>query len=205
MKKTLLFVVFFVFLALIIPGTRLFADISLGGRIDAGVDLFTYFPIGSIESSEDNNSMSMLPILPLFDLGAYGQFSTGFINLGVGIRGFSLIYINVFWPSFYAELNIWRFSLNAQLGGGAFYIFPIYLMTGPYFVPELSLWFKIITFNKADQMRVGVGAISLLSTNGFNKELFQDFSFHNLSNRALFYVALKFTFPYPWMTWKREQ
>jgi hypothetical protein len=198
MKKTILFIVFFSFLVLIIPGTALFADMNLGGRIDAGVDLLAILPYLAA-ASQDSDSISIMPVIPLVDLGFYGQFHAGVFNTGIGIRGFSLFYVNVFWPSLYAELNLWRFTLNAQIGGGALYLFPIYLylMAGPYFVPELSMWFKITTFNKRDEFHIGMGAITLLSPQNVNKEVFRDFS-----NNAVLYIALKATFPYLWKKWQ---
>jgi hypothetical protein len=195
MKKFILFAAFFCFFVLVIPGTSLFADIGLGGRIDAGVDLFVLPSLAS-----EDEEISVMPVIPLIDAGAYGQFSFGMLNLGAGIRGFSLIYINVLMPSVYAELNIWRFSLNAQVGGGALYLFPIYLVAGPYFVPDLSMWFNIFSsVGKIEKLRIGIGAITLLSPQTIREEIFSDLS--KISNNVVFYIALKATFNYPWNKW----
>jgi hypothetical protein len=202
MKKTILFIVFFCFLALVIPGTALFADIGLGGRLEAGLDLFTYFPYMS--SSEDAE-ISVLPVIPMLDLGAYGQFNMGVLNFGAGVRAFSVIFVNVFLPSVYAELNIWRFTFNAQVSGGAFYLFPIYIMAGPYFLPEISLWFTADTFNKTDKLRFGAGAVTLIGSKNVNNELFNRFSAQAFYNYAVFYIAAKVTINSSWMTWKRER
>jgi hypothetical protein len=198
MKKKMLFAAFFCFLALIIPETSLFADIGLGGRIDAGIDMFIFPSITTVDEG-----FSIMPVIPLIDAGFYGQSTFGLLNLGAGIRGFSIIYINVFMPSLYAELNIWRFSLNAQVGGGALYLFPIWLMAGPYFVPELSMWFNITTLgSKTEQLRIGMGAITLLSPQIAKEEGIRDLS--NISNNVIFYVALKAVMLSPWITWKRD-
>jgi hypothetical protein len=195
MKKAVLFIVVLSLFSLVIPGTSLFADIGLGGRIDAGLNMLA-FPTSSIPIEDE---VSIMPVLPLIDLGSYGQLKLGALNLGMGIRGVSLIVINVFWPSVYAELNIWRFTLNAQVGGGAIYLFPIYMIAGPYFVPELSLWYTITTFNKTDNLRVGLGALTFLSPWTINQEFFQD-----ISNNMVFYIGIKVVINQSWMTWKRD-
>ena len=194
MKKTILFVVIFCLFALIIPGTPVFADIGIGGRIDAGLDLFV-FP-GSTETNTDDD-MSVMPVIPLIDAGFYGQFNIGMLNLGLGFRAFSIIVFNVFSPSIYAEFNLWRFSLNAQITGGALYVFPLYLFAGPYFFPELSIWYTLNSHK--NQMRLGVGAITLLSPWIVNLDYVRDFS-----NNVIFYAAFKIVFPSSWVKWKRE-
>jgi hypothetical protein len=196
MKKTILFIVVFSFFALVIPGTPLFAEIGLGGRIDVGLDLFA---IPMYDTPMDNeDEISIFPIIPLIDAGFYGRYTFGMLNLGIGVRAFSLIVVNVFTPSIYAELNLWRLTLNAQLSGGALYVFPIYLITGPYFIPEVSLWYTLNN-SKRNQMRLGVGAISLIYPQTINEELLRD-SYTN----AIFYIAFKAVFPSTWMKWKRE-
>ena len=194
MKKVILFVVFIGFFALVMPGTPLFADIGLGGRIDLGLDLFV-LPV--TETSVDDD-ISMFPIIPLLDMGFYGQSTFGGVSVGIGLRMFSLVYINVFTPSIYAEVNLWRFTLNAQLSGGALYLFPIYLITGPYFAPEISLWYTLNN-NKKSQMRVGVGALTIMSPWNVNQEYIRD-----IANNAVFYLSFKIVFPSSWVTWKRE-
>jgi hypothetical protein len=194
MKKTILFVVIFSFFALVIPGTPLFVEIGLGGRIDAGLDLF----IIHLSDTHMNDEVSISPIIPLLDAGFYGQYTFGMLNLGVGFRAFSLIVVNVFSPSIYVELNLWRLTLNAQLTGGALYVFPLYLIAGPYFIPEVSLWYTLNS-SKKNQMRLGVGAITLMSPQTVNEEVMRD-----ISNNVIFYIAFKAVFPSTWMKWKRE-
>ena len=181
MKKTILFVLFFSVFALIIPETALFAD-GFGGRIDLGLNLFA-FPSSA---SPADDELVFLPVFPLVDMGLYGQANYGLLKLGVGVRGVSLILINVFWPSVYAELSIDDFTVNAQIGGGALYLFPIFLLAGPYFVPELSVWYTVSKSKSDDQMRLGIGALSLLSPETVNREFFRDFS-----NNVVLYIAFK--------------
>jgi len=197
MKKTILFLVIFSFFALVIPGTPLFAEIGLGGRIDVGLDLFA---IPMYDSPMDNkDETSIFPIIPLIDAGFYGRYTFGMLNCGIGFRAFSLIIANVFSPSIYAELNLWRLTLNAQITGGALYVFPFILIAGPYFIPEISLWYTLNN-NKKFQMRLGVGAVSLMSPQAINEEVVRD-----VSSNAIFYIAFKAVFPSTWMRWKRER
>ena len=191
MKKTILFIVFFSFFALVIPGSSLFADIGAGGQVNAGADLFILPPL-----SDEGDGIALMPVVPLIDLGFYAQFNFGMVNLGAGIRGFSLIIINVFFPSVYAELNLWRFTLNAQVGGGVIYLFPLYMIAGPYIVPELSLWFNVIEFSRNAQVRLGFGALTLLSPETINQEVFRD-----ISNKIVYYLAAKVAFNFPWVEW----
>jgi len=197
MKRNILFIVFLILFALVIPGTSLFADFGVGGRFDAGLDLFV-FPNSS---TTEDDGMTVMPIIPLLDMGFYGQFNLGMLNLGAGIRGFSIIVINVFYPSVYAELNLWRFTLNAQIGGGALYLFPIVLAVGPYFVPELSMWYTLTPLNRNQGLRLGMGVLTLLSTQGLSKEQFNDYYIQNFNNNVIFYFAFKATFRSPWKTW----
>jgi len=187
MKKTLLFIVIFCFFALVIPGTPLFADFGAGGRIDVGLDLFA-FPDSEPPIDDD---VSVMPVIPLIDAGFYGQFNLGIVNFGLGFRAFSIIIFNVFSPSIHAELNLWRLSINAQITGGLLYIFPIYLVAGPYFFPEVSLWYTLL--NKKVQMRIGLGAITLMSPWNVSQEYIEEFY-----NKAVFYLGLKMVFPSSW-------
>ena len=195
MKKTVIFALFFGFFALITPRTSLFADIGFGGRFDAGLNLLA-FPMSSVPIDED---VSIMPVFPLIDLGGYSQFKFGALNLGVGLRGISVILVNVFWPSFYTELNLWRFTVNAQIGGGAIFLFPIYLLAGPYFVPEVSVWYTITEFNKGNYLKLGIGALSLFSSRTVKEEFISDFA-----NNVVFYISVKAALDFPWITWKRE-
>ena len=201
MKKVMLSIIFCGILFFVIPGESLFADISIGGRIDAGGNLFAFiFP----EPITDDDGID-LPglVLPLLDMGFSTQLVVGPFHFGAGLRGLSIIYINLFWPSLYAELEISRFTLSAGFGGGAalLYMFPIFpiFFSGPFIVPELSLW---LTFNKANRLKVGVGAMAVFSSlseiGGITEE-----DFRNFRNNVLFFIGVKGVINYPWIAWKR--
>jgi hypothetical protein len=198
MKKTLLIAVFFCFFALIIPGTSLFADIGMGGRIDGGIDLLI-FP-GSASSTGDEQ-LSEIPMFPLINLGFYGQFNFGILSFGAGLRGASIIVVNMFWPSVYAELNLWRCAVNARIGGGALYLFPIVLYAGPYFIPELSLWYTIFSFKNTNKLQFGFGALTILSPKNINQNISEDLDLREFYNNVVFNVSIKISFNSSWKTW----
>ena len=189
MKKAILFAVIYSFFTLVNSGTPLFADIDFGGRLDLGLDLFVL----PASPTTENDGMAVMPLIPLIDAGFYGQFNFGIVNLGAGLRGASIVVINVFWPSLYAELNLWRFTLNAQIGGGVFYVFPVFLLAGPYFFPELSLWYTFYTLGNGNQLRLGIGAITLVSPQILNENIFLDV-YNNFHNNFLFYFGFKTAF-----------
>ena len=195
MKHRLFFCIFCCLLASVLPGS-LFADTGVGGRIDAGLDIVT-IPATVVPFNTKMGNGWVGAALPVIDANFSTQFSLGPFHTGLGIRGVSLIYLNVLWPSFYAEMDIWRFTLTAQLGGGAVYVFPIWFFAGPYLVPELSLWFRFMVDNT--QFRVGLGAMTLVSPLHISEAHFQDFH-----NKGLFYLACKITVEYPWWPKKRE-
>ena len=186
MRKMLLVAAVFAVFVVVIPGPSLFADFGFRGRLDAGADLvlpFVFIP----DSYEDSG---ILPVLPLFDLGFFGQLNLGIFHLGAGLRGTSfLVYLNLFWPSAYAELNLWRFTLNAQVGGGILYLFPIFFFSAPVLIPEASLWYA---FDKNKRFNIGAGVLSMLSPENINKKHFQNFD--NYRNNIAVYAGFKFSF-----------
>jgi len=198
MKKTILFVAFFSFFALIIPGTSLFADIGAGGRIEAGIDLLI-FP--SSANSTGDEQLSEIPMFPLINLGFYGQFNFGILSFGAGLRGASIIVVNLFWPSVYAELNLWRFAVNARIGGGALYLFPIVLYAGPYFIPELSLWYTIFDIKNTNRLQIGFGALTILTPRNITQSISDDLDLHEFYNNVVFNLSLKISFNSSWKSW----
>jgi hypothetical protein len=153
-------------LALALPLSALDGE----GRIDIGVDGFLIFAdsIGTVESDVDLPMRSGF-VLPLLDLGFYGQLNAGKnLHFGGGLRGFSLIVATAFMPTVYTELDLWRFTLAAQVGGGFFVGlagFSSFFLLGDIMLPELSLWVKL---GKTRTQRVGVGAFTALGVSKFS-------------------------------------
>jgi hypothetical protein len=105
-------------LALALPLSALGGE----GRIDIGVDGFLLFS-DNPETTEVDTDVPMRTgfVLPLLDLGFYGQLNVGNnLHFGAGLRGFSVILATAFMPTVYAELDLWRFALGVQVGGGFF-------------------------------------------------------------------------------------
>jgi hypothetical protein len=156
-------------------------------RTDIGLSGFLIFT-GTTEAPIGAEGISSGMILPLIDAGFYGQMNIGKnLHFGLGFRAASLILATMTWPTVYAELDLWSFSLNARAGGGFFAglggLYPFFFM-GDYLIPEVSLWFK---FAKS---RIGVGALSLLSASSLNTEFFQGFDMNPIkSNNVLLYIS----------------
>ena len=185
MKKIILFVLFFSIFFLVIPEAPLHADVSFRCRLDAGQDIL--FPLAFVpESHEESN---LFPVIPLMDLGFYGQLNLGIFHLGAGLRGMSfLFFLNLFWPSIYTELNLWRFTLNVQVGGGVLYLFPVFFFSAPVIIPELSLWYA---FDRRKRFHAGVGAMALISPKEINEERLRNFG--SFRNNVVFYTGFKYS------------
>ncbi|MEJ5189532.1 MAG: hypothetical protein WHT84_10015, partial [Breznakiellaceae bacterium] len=85
---------------------------------------------------------------------------TEWFRLGVGVRVFTFIIMNVGWLNSYAELDFWNLTLLGQLGGGVYGLIlgpQSNFGTGRTLFPDISLWYR---FGK--MFRLGVGAIGVL-------------------------------------------
>jgi hypothetical protein len=194
MKKVLLITAFCGILGLAIPGTSLHADVGFGGRIDLGFDLIGIPALFNAAAEASDGEMKVLPIIPLGDVGFYGQFVAGPFRLGLGIRGFSfLFFINLFYPALQAEVGMGSvLTVNAKIGGGFFYMFPLWGFSLPIWAPELGLWLRL---NKDDRnrMQLGLGGIFLAASD--NKGTGLDwFSFENFNDNLMIYFAFKGSF-----------
>jgi hypothetical protein len=137
------------------------------------------------------------PILPVGDVGFYGQFVAGPFRLGLGIRGFSfLFFINLFYPTLQAEIDIGSIlTVNAKIGGGYYYMFPLWGVNLPIWTPELGLWLRLNPKNDRDRMQLGLGGIFLASSSK-NGSIpgFDLFTFDNFIKTPLIYFAFKGSF-----------
>jgi hypothetical protein len=150
-------------------------------RIDLGLSGFLIpFNVFAGETGTTGVSPSSGMILPLIDAGFYGQMNVGQnLRFGIGFRALSLIVATVTWPTAYAEVDLWRFSFNARVGGGFFAglagFYPFFLL-GDYLIPEASLWFKL------SNSRIGFGALAPLSASTLNTDI-------GLNNNVLLYIS----------------
>jgi hypothetical protein len=195
MKKVLLVTAFVCILGFVIPGTSLHADIGIGGRIDLGFDLIGVPSLFGGTGSTDTGEMTVLPIIPLGDVGFYGQFVAGPFRLSAGLRGFSaFFFINLFWPTVQAEIDIGSLlTVSAKIGGGFFYMFPVWGFTLPIWAPELGLWLRLNPTNNRDRMQLGLGGL-YLATSSNNGTGLEWFSFDNFNNNLMIYFGFKASF-----------
>lgn len=180
MKRALIIVA----LALFLVSTPVFAQF----RADLGIDApfaqglwadgnFTWGLIGNGDA---------IPFIPVPDVGLYFQVPLGFVRLGGGVRALPLFFINFAWPNVFAEINLGRIYIEAQLGGGAvaFYVpgATPWVFTGPLFFPDLSVW--VAPFS-GKRLRFGVGAFGITTQPG-------EGGLADLPVGMLFYAGAKF-------------
>jgi hypothetical protein len=104
------------------------------------------------------------------------------------------VYINLFWPAFQAEIDIGsRFTLTGRVGGGFFWLFPVWGVGLPMIIPEASMWFRL---NKAPQnrMHIGVGAIWLLSAGNVNIPGADWIPLEDFNGNVMIYFGFKVAF-----------
>ncbi|MDR0387799.1 MAG: hypothetical protein LBH57_07145 [Treponema sp.] len=171
-------------------------------RIDVGLDLlFLQKP----DTDADKTVLLDGFFFPVPELGLYGQLNLGNFHIGTGIRGFSYIFYNAFWPTVYGEFDLGPVTFHAQIGGGAYGIINLLgkepatlqdtsesqdvsnvpysmLKLNPTIIPEISAWFRFGKFFKA-----GAGWIAMILLNQEDSKIF------NIDPR--FYIAVKMTFP----------
>jgi len=116
--------------------------------------------LNSSGDSEDFGTMiDYVFLVP--EVGVAYQFDAGPLKMGVGLRGYSLILETLMWPEIYAEFEISRLVLNANVGGLALIYFGLAngAVSGGFVVPDISLGFKL-----GKSFRVCVGAIGLMGS-----------------------------------------
>ncbi|MFQ3547002.1 MAG: hypothetical protein SNJ56_01590 [Termitinemataceae bacterium] len=99
-------------------------------------------------------------IIPLPEAGLYYQLPIGPVRIGAGLRVFTIILANIYWPNAFVEADLGNFTLAGQIGGGLFGVFGLFpadVKTGRVFIPDLSLWYRF-----GNSFRVGGGATGLL-------------------------------------------
>ena len=157
MKKRLAIVL--VVLAVMLAGA---VNASAQLRLDIDINDPIYF--GYTDTGTPKGLWNPYPYIPIPDAKLMYQFSLGPVNLGAGVRVFSLIIENFLYPELYAELDLKPFVLGLSVGGFAFLEFGLLssLLTaeginnlnGFYSVilPDLSVAYKV-----NDVFRIGGG------------------------------------------------
>ncbi len=156
MRKILVFIAALV----VISSATAVADV----RVDFGftVPWRLGAQISSLDEEVDDfdfDVLSQITILLPEVMVAY-QEPVGPVNLGVGLRGFSLIVQSLLWPVVYAEYDFGPAVVNFNFGGGAFVFLGLYndITTGSLFFPDLSAHAKL-----GRRFRAGLGVVGVLS------------------------------------------
>ena len=154
-RLTVLIVIGMIFAA--IPALTAQARLDIGAVIPRGSGI----AIGGNSATNYGTAIGNWPFIPIPDAGIYYQGDLGMVKLGIGARAFSLIIETIAWPNAYAELDLGKFAIEAQFGGGAFLMFgiaPTQASFGNSFIPDISAWFKL---GKQGAFRLGGGLIGL--------------------------------------------
>jgi hypothetical protein len=111
--------------------------------------------------------------IPIPDIGLHYQFDLHGFKLGLGMRGTTLIVYSTLFTNAFVELEIGRFALDAQVGGGLF-AFSQSVQGSSYGVywdetaiADLSAWWMV---GKRKQLRLGAGAICVLARPGEDED-----------------------------------
>jgi hypothetical protein len=146
--------------ALILLSLPAFADF----RIDIGLDapLVVGVSNGATGIASD---LGKIPFLPIPEVGIYYFWGLGPVDLGVGIRAYTVIIESMAWPNLVAELNLGPVVIQGQFGGGFFAVFGAVgndTAWGKVAVPDLSAWFKL---GKNQNFRLGGGIMGIWAPN----------------------------------------
>lgn len=128
-------------------------------RFDLGID--GVFGLSALtDSGSDSTDFGELRFFTLPIGGAAYEWDLGPVNLGVGIRGISLLIINVLWPDVFASLELGPAVIEAHVGGLVFAGFGLvsFFESGEVFIPELSAWFPL---GKRKIFHLGAGAVGV--------------------------------------------
>jgi len=132
-------------------------------RFDVGFDIPR--GIGAVAENQVDISQETVDffndyVFPFPEAGVYYQQEVDPFRIGCGLRAYTFILETVFWPNFYAETDLWRFTFALQAGGGLFGFFGLYndFQAGAIFIPDLSAWFRI-----GKSFRLGAGAIGFMN------------------------------------------
>ena len=91
----------------------------------------------------------------------YYMFGGNMLQVGVGIRLYTVLIMNFLYPSLVAELQLGRFDVNLNAGGLAGVLLglgPTFeTVTGPWMTMDLSAGYRL-----TDWFRIGVGAFAIV-------------------------------------------
>jgi hypothetical protein len=143
------------------------ARLDIGAIVPKGGD----FSFGKVATTNTDGFLDEWPLVPLPEVGLYYQGDFGLVKLGIGARVFSIIAENMAWPNAYAELDVGKVAIDAQVGAGAFFMLGLATRAdfGQVLIPDISAWFKV---GKIGVFRLGGGAAGLYVPEAFGKAMF---------------------------------
>ena len=135
-------------------------------RLDIDINDPLYFGFSS--AGVPQGMWNPYPYIPIPDAKLMYQFPLGPVNLGAGVRVFTLIIENILYPEIYAELNLNPFFIDASVGGFGFLMFGLLSdvlsgvgvnsLNGFYSVvlPDVSVGYKV-----NDVFRISAGILAI--------------------------------------------
>jgi hypothetical protein len=147
---------FFVAAALILLSLPAFADF----RLDIGLDAPLSVGVTS-GGSGVGSDIGKIPFLPIPEIAIHYFWGLGPVDLGVGLRAFTVIIESLAWPNLVGEVNLGPVVIQAQFGGGFFAAFGAAgnnTAFGNVAIPDLSAWFKL---GKDQNFRLGGGVMGI--------------------------------------------
>lgn len=149
-------------------------------RVDVGFNAPMYVGISGIDGISDE-PLKVPSFIPL----PFAQISfnptIGPISVGVGLKAYTLLIINLAWPTVYAELDLHPIVLQASVGGGFLFYFGAIAngtLDTRMVMPELAAFLKL-----GKSGRLGLGAMTFVGSE--TQEAFP----------YLIYGSLQFAFP----------
>jgi hypothetical protein len=148
-------------------------------RVDIGFN--APISVGFRGLDVDGEAVDVPSFIPLpFAQLSYG-LDLGPINLGFGLKAYTLIIESLAWPILYAELDVDPVIITASVGGGLFIYFGAIgngTLDTHMFIPDVAAHLKL-----GRVARVGLGAMTFIGAEG--QDVFP----------YIFYGSLQFSFP----------
>ena len=131
---------------------NLFADF----RFDLAANLSFYSGFDLTRLDATGNTILEPGLQPFPEAGLHYMIKLGDLNIGAGIRLFTIVLETIAWPDIIVELELDPIVISAELGGGAFAAFGFIsnaASISPTILGDIAVDIKVI-----DWLKLGVGA-----------------------------------------------
>lgn len=151
MKKRNLFILV---ILILVPITT-FAN---GPQWDITVNVPYYIGIRTEDMGSEGATLDKAFVFPDVKFNYY--FGSDIFKVGIGVRAFTLILVNLAYPIVSVESQLGPIVINANLGGGVFALFGLVSEFGfeQIFIPEIS-----VAFDLGSGFRIGTGATAIMA------------------------------------------